>query len=172
MSPKDAQRGWAEPEDIRNSFLAVPRPDRPRFAGTDVLVIGTHIHRRPSGLWVVGRSRMPKQPIDAITTFVTAEDLIQRQLTVDEFNAAISSASRAAFLKALAGMLARIETTSTFNQDVQRDFANQYFQGPGLNRALAAIEAGRILLAPQTLLVAMKRASRKNDGAASREKFR
>jgi len=99
---------------------------------------------------------MPKQPIDAIKTFVTAEDLIERRLTLDEFNAAISSASRAALLKALAGILARIETTSTFNQDVQRDVANQYFQGAGLNRALTAIDAGRILLAPQTLLVAMK----------------
>src|SRR6266571_7720847 len=151
MSLKPQQRGWAEPEDIRSSFLAIPRPDRPRFAGTDVLVIGTNIHRRPSGLWVVGRGRMPKQPIDAIKTFVTAEDLIERRLTLDEFNAAISSASRAALLKALAGILARIETTSTFNQDVQRDVANQYFQGAGLNRALTAIDAGRILLAPQTL---------------------
>lgn len=105
-----------------------------------------------------GHRKGPKQPIDAITTFITAEEVIGRPFALEEFNAAISSASPTAFLKALAGLLATLETTSIFNRQFQHEVASRFLVGAALNRASAQIDLGRIFLVPQVILVAMKAA--------------
>src|SRR5262249_10126800 len=79
-------------------------------------------------------------------------------LQLHEVDAALREGSPTGFLIALASLLAPIETTNVHHRETQRQLARSLLGGAALNRTLAAIDEGRVFLAPQVLLVAMKTA--------------
>ena len=148
--------GHREPTELRNTFIARPY-QRPTFPGTNLLLLGIGIHQRPSGIWVAG-SNGSKGTADALKSFITASELVGQEMTLADLHAALESATPLALTRALASLLAPIETSSHLNKAAQRDLAHRILADAPLNRALGLIEEGRVFLAPQPLLVAMKTA--------------
>lgn len=152
-----------EPVQLRMSYLARPDTSRPVWQGTTVPVIGAReITVRESGLVVPISTTPGPAPIDAMSVFLTAKEVLQRPITAEDVMKALRSNTTADLLFTAAYWLAPLEANGTSDNDLQLRAASMFFQdtpdAPVLTRVRNLIGNGYRLLAPQVLMAVMKAA--------------
>lgn len=145
-----------EPAELRKSYLALPDPRRPQFAGTGVPALLPMERQRPSGLFVV--SSVEDSRLDSLMKpYVFGSD-IDVPVTVGELDLFIRGHDPEDLYAACAQLMAELFKDTPSSRAAQLRLVQTFTTGSTRRLAEAAVQDGRVFLAPQLVLMVAKAA--------------
>lgn len=132
-------------------WLVQPREGVPYHEGSVVPVLGLRVHRRPSGLYVVGGLGDP-YPIDLMAVYLTATDVFGHPLSQGDLNALLDGADAGPLLEACALLLHAHHHGNGLDLEVR--IIEEILLRDTRARAVNMLRSGdRRLIAPQLILL-------------------
>lgn len=148
-----------EPAEFRRAYLARLEEGRLVWPGTTVPRLGVSpAAQTASGLIVPASAVAGPAPIDAMSTYLTSNEVLGRPLTDAELEPLLRSATDEHFIMEAATWLALLEHHGSLDIDLQLEAAGKMFIGPARTKVQNLIRTGYRLLAPQVLLAVIKAA--------------
>jgi hypothetical protein len=145
----------SEPESVRTTYLAVPQEGTAYLAGSAVQPLGQLVER-PSGLLIPAAAARRPEPLDLTTVYMTVTEVMGFDPGLDWALRAFGDIPFNFVVGFTTSLLAAWQSLTADKRDLDRQLIERSFTNEARLRAMNLQRSGRVLLAPQVLMIMTK----------------